>query len=950
MNYGKKEISKKQKEQTSAKVGKKIGFTFVKVLLICFVALIVGGTCIGFGLINGLIKNAPDISGMSVAPTQAATYIYDTDGNPIQKLTAPDSNRTPVTIDKIPIDLQHAVVAVEDERFYEHNGIDVRGIMRAFVVGVSSGNFSEGASTITQQLLKNNVFPDWVNESSLAERFKRKFQEQYLALQLEKSLTKDQILEDYLNTINLGAGAYGVQAAAHRYFNKDVSELTLSESTVIAGITQNPTGYNPILYPEENAKRRVKVLNHMLDQGYIDQTKYDEALNDDVYSRIQETDVETGETSIYTYYEDALIEQAMDDLMEIKGYTQNQAYKALYSGGLKVISNQDKNIQQICDEEFANPANFPSGTLIGLDYELTLESADGEASFYSSDTMREYFEAQDASFNMMFPDSDTANSYAAQYKQAVMKSGDTVLSERISLIPQPQASVVIIDQSTGFVKAIVGGRGTKEASLTLNRATSTRRQPGSTFKPITAYGPAIDRGGMTLATVFDNAPYNYTNGPEVRNWDSDYGYSGLETIRSAITKSVNVVAVKCLTEISPQTGLDYAEKFGITTLYDNDVNSNGDILTDANQPLALGGVRDGVVNLELTGAYAAIANKGQYIEPKFYSKIEDLQGNIVIDNTTPVSSSAVKESTAFLLTSAMEDVIKKPEGTAYGTINLGDMPVAGKSGTTDDTKDIWFEGYTPYYTCGIWGGYDNNEALPDGDIYHSYSKVLWNAIMQRIHQDLPVKEFEQPEDIVTASVCKKSGKLAIPGVCSADPRGSQVYSEYFVRGTEPVADCDVHVAVKICSKTGLKATNTCEAVTKVFVQRPTGSEGTTDDSAYAPPSGTCSGHTILDKLSDLLKGDKDKNKKESETSPDAEDNKPQNPEDANKPSYPGTNPGDTTGEGNGEGTGENNGNGNGTGNGTTTPGDQNNGNGGQTTPSYPGGNSNGDGVIDAPPQ
>lgn len=883
MNYGKSELSKKHKDQTSAKVGKKIGSTFVKVFLICFAALIVGGTCVGFGLINGLIKSAPDISGMSVSPTEAATYIYDVDGNPIQKLTAPTSNRTPVTLDKIPMALQHAVVAVEDSRFYEHNGIDVRGILRAFVVGITSGNFSEGASTITQQLLKNNVFPDWTQESSLAESFKRKFQEQYLALELEKSVSKEQILEDYLNTINLGAGAYGVQAAAHRYFNKDVSDLTLSECTVIAGITQNPTGYNPIIYPEANAKRRTKVLNDMLEQGYITQAEYDETLNDNVYAGIQETDMETGETSIYTFYQDAMIEQIMDDLMVQKGYTHNQAYKALYSSGLKVYSVQDNNIQKICDEEFENPANFPSGTLIGLDYALSVQSEDGKTINYDTESVRQHFAAQDSSFNMMFPDSDTANSYAAQFKEAVVKSSDKVLAERISLVPEPQASVVIIDQSTGFVKAIVGGRGKKEASLTLNRATSTRRQPGSTFKPVTVYAPAIDNAGMTLASVYDNAPYLYKNGVEVKNWDSDYGYSGLETIRSAITKSVNVVAVKCLTDISPQTGLDYAEKFGITTLYDDDVNSAGEHLTDANQPLALGGVSDGVVNVELTGAYAAIANKGQYIKPKFYSKIEDLNGNILIDNT-PVTTSVIQESTAFLLTSAMEDVIKNPSGTAYGSINLGEMPVAGKSGTTDDTKDIWFEGYTPYYTCGIWGGYDNNTALPEGDIYHTYSKVLWNSIMSRIHADLPVKEFEQPSDIISVDICKKSGKLAIAGTCTGDPRGSQVTKEFFVKGTEPTDSCDVHVAVKICSKTGLKATNTCEPVTKIYMQRPQGSEGTTDDSSYAPPGGTCGGHTIIDKLSDLL--GKKKKKTPEATTPKTDD--PTVPDDTTTPDEPPT--------------------------------------------------------------
>lgn len=223
---------------------------------------------------------------IDISPLGYATFLYDGDGNKLRQLSAPDANRLPVSIEQIPVDLQHAVVAIEDERFYEHNGIDVRGILRAFVRNITSGDLSEGASTITQQLLKNNVFTNWTQESTWLERFTRKFQEQYLAIQVEKKINdKNVILENYLNTINLGAGAYGVQAAARQYFNKDVWDLNLSECATLAGITQNPTQYNPIEHPEANAKRRQEVLDHMLDQGYITQAQYDEALADDVYSR-----------------------------------------------------------------------------------------------------------------------------------------------------------------------------------------------------------------------------------------------------------------------------------------------------------------------------------------------------------------------------------------------------------------------------------------------------------------------------------------------------------------------------------------------------------------------------------------------------------------------------------------------------------------------------------------
>ena len=873
MRYGRQDIQKKKRNMTAEKIEQKAGMTLVRLIILFSVTVMVGLVCAGYGVMQGLIKSAPDISDLSTAPSESATYIYDSDGHQLQKLTAATSNRTPVSVSQIPEDLQHAVVAIEDERFYEHNGIDIRGILRAFVVGVTGGSFSEGASTITQQLLKNSVFTDWVSESTLTESFKRKFQEQYLAMELEKNMektmskeeTKQKILQDYLNTINLGAGTYGVQAAARRYFNKDVSELTLSESTVIAGITQNPTGYNPITNPQDNARRREKVLHAMLEQGYITEVQYQEALQDDVYSRIQETASETDDNGIYSYYTDAMIEQILEDLMTEKGYSSTQASHALYSGGLRIYSVQDAAIQQICDEEFANADNYPSETLIGLDYALSIQKASGETIHYGSNDVESYFQEQDTSFNMMFYDEDTARSYAQQFKESVTESKDTVLGERISLVPQPQASVVVIDQSTGYVKAIVGGRGSKEASLTLNRATSTRRQPGSTFKPLAVYAPALESGGKTLASVYDNAPYQYESGAELKNWDSDYGYSGLETIHTALMKSVNVVAVKVLTELTPSVGLHYLEKLGITTLYDNDIDANGNLLTDAYQPLALGGVTDGVVNLELTAAYAALANGGNYIKPKFYSRVEDSNGTVILDNTSSATQ-VFQPSTAWLITKAMEDVIRDPLGTAYNTVNLGDMPVAGKTGTTDSSKDIWFEGYTPYYTCGVWGGYDNNDALPDSDkSYSRYAKVLWNAIMTRIHSELPVTDFTQPEGITSAQICKKSGKLAVPGLCDADPRGSQIMTEYFAAGTAPTDSCTVHVSKKICNQTGLLASDTCPSTTsKVYVQRPEGSSGTTDDSNYAAPTQVCPGHSAAVKI-------EGNTEKESETTKQSSD-------------------------------------------------------------------------------
>lgn len=335
MNFGKSSISKKNAPRTSKKVKKKISFTLARLVLLGLLVLLIGGGLWGYSFVHTLIQDAPDISNVAVSPTEAATYIYNQAGERVQKLTLPESNRDLVSLDRIPEYLQHAVVAIEDERFYEHKGIDPKGILRAFLIGVRSGfHFSEGASTITQQLLKNSVFTDWMSESSFLDSVKRKIQEQYLALQLEKTMTKEQILEDYLNIINLGAGCYGVQAAAYKYFGKNVSELTLSECTVIAGIPQNPTAYNPIIYPEKNAARRREVLNKMLKLEYISQTEYDEALGDDVYSRIHSNEENTDSAaSIYTFYQDALIDQVMEDLMKERAIPTSRPTKRFIPAG-----------------------------------------------------------------------------------------------------------------------------------------------------------------------------------------------------------------------------------------------------------------------------------------------------------------------------------------------------------------------------------------------------------------------------------------------------------------------------------------------------------------------------------------------------------------------------------------------------------------------------------------
>ena len=781
MNFGKRATNRKRNALAShsTMMGKKANVSILRIIFIALIAVLAIGCCMGIGAMRGLIDDAPDISEVNIVPVGEATFVYDANGDQLQKLTAPDSNRMPVTIDQIPLDLQHAVVAIEDERFYEHNGIDIRGILRAGVVGITTGHFSEGASTITQQLIKNNVFTDWVNESTL-ERFERKFQEWYLALELEKQVKdKDVILQNYLNTINLGNGNYGVQAAAQDYFGKDVSDLTLSECTVLAGITQNPTKYNPVINPENNAKRRQEVLDHMLDQEYITKEQYDECLADNVYERIQSVEKESeSENTTYSYFIDELTEQVIQDLQDKRGYSEQQAYNALYSGGLRIYTTQDPSIQQICDEEYSDPDNFPSGSQVELDYALTLKHANGEEENYSTEMLEQYFIQNESSdFTVLFNSQESAQAHVDAYKAAVMTEGDEVVAETVHFTPQPQSSLCIIDQHTGYVKAIVGGRGEKSSSLSLNRATNTTRQPGSTFKPLAAYAAALNECGMSLATTFEDEPFTYDNGEPLYN--ADRQYHGTVTMREAIVHSYNIPAVKCMIEITPELGVEYLQKFGFTTLITEPTEINGGIYDDVNASTAIGGITQGVSNLELTAAYAAIANNGTYIKPVFYTKILDADGNVVIDNT-PEKTTVIKPSTAYLLTNVMEDVVTEGTGTR---VQFGGMHIAGKTGTTDNYRDLWFCGFTPYYTCSVWAGYDDNTVLPQGT-YRTYQQTLWRNIMQRIHADLPDTDFKMPSTVQKASICTQTGLLATSS-CNA-------VTEYFDIDQIPTQYCSGH--------------------------------------------------------------------------------------------------------------------------------------------------------------
>lgn len=823
----------------------------LKIALAMFLILCFAGFAIGIGFVRGSIDAAPSLDILDVQPQGYASQIYDADGNLMQTLVMEGSNREEVSFDQLPDDLVNAFIAIEDSRFYEHNGIDLKGILRAAYVGITSGRFSEGASTITQQLIKNNVLQGGY-ETSMADKLRRKIQEQFLAVKLENQLdSKETILEYYLNTINLGGNCLGVQTAAHRYFGKNVWELTLSECTVLAATTSNPSRYNPLTHPKENAVRRKIVLEKMYEQNFITYDQKNDALDDDVYSRIQTVDNATSGSTVFSYFTDAVYNQVCDDLQSKLGYSASQSYKLLYSGGLQIYSTMDPSIQAIVDEEINNADNYISSTgsrllEYSLNYALTVCHADGSESTYTENDLISYFQSEkkQATFANIYASKEDIYRSVREFKASLLISGDSVTNETITPIIEPQESVVVMNQSNGQVAAISGGRGEKEGSLTLNRALHSSRQPGSASMIISTFAPAIDSCGATLASTYYDAPYSSGN-QQVLNWWGN-PYLGYNNIRQAITYSMNVIGARCLTSpVSDSTAYDYLELFGLGDTSGQEISFS---LANTNSSYT-------VTNEMLTAAFASIANDGIYQKPTYYTKVLDRQGNILLESV-PSQTRIIKSSSAALLTNAMEDVISSDSSYYYqygitptGTLcQVDSMTLAGKSGTTTSGSDVWFIGYSPYYTCGIWSGYDDSKVLSNGTEYH---KTIWQKIMARIHADLDNKYFVFTDELESAKICSKSGLLAVDGVCNSSSSNACVYTEYFAPGTAPTSYCDRHYALRICTESGKSATKYCpgdSVVQRVYLHIDDSdlSSGTTTDSDYLAPSNlqSCDIHTV----------------------------------------------------------------------------------------------------------
>jgi penicillin-binding protein 1A len=757
-------VPKKNKQRTPAR---KFFFTVAKILIVFFIALTFALVGIVGGAVVGYIRSTPEIDEQLLTIRNQNSTVYDmTEKKEIATLTGSENkNREVVTYDKIPKYLKDAFVSIEDERFYKHHGVDLKRTLGATISFITTGgNARYGGSTITQQVVQN------ITENKKRSP-QRKIQEWWKATKLENKLEKWQILELYMNIIYMGRNYYGVQSASNAYFGKDVGQLSLAESAALAGITNLPGRYSPISEKgKKNCLERQKlVLQKMLENSFITKTEYDQAIAENITFKERDKS-EDKVTSKQTYFVDQVIRDVAKDLMDKYGYSKELAYTWIYNYGLKIYTTEDSEVQSAMDEVFLNEKDY-------------------------------------------FPGKRN-------------KKGEL-----------PQAAMTVIDPNTGELRAVYGGRGAKTADSVLNRATQAKRQAGSSFKPIADYGPALDQHLITASTVVDDVPVYMMgpskgmypqNFPESLNGKTYRVYRGLTTIRTAIYRSINVVAAKTWMKLGADTSFEYLEKSGINTNVEDKYLS-----------IALGGLKGGVNPLVMGAAYVPFAHKGMYLQPITYTRVEDSKGNVILDKKKDAkikqkTNIVYEQSTAFIMTDMMKDTCR-PGGTAAYTAFKNakgkQVQIAGKTGTTNDDKDRWFLGYSPYYVGAVWYGYDTPTPVVLSGSKRNPSAVIWNAVMKKIHQDIDKPEdFPMPTGVVKKAVCIKSGKVPTD-LCTRDQQGNAVREEYFIKGTEPKDNdlCDVHVAAivdgdpKSVDTYGrpLLADKYCSSpVEKVFIRRP----------------------------------------------------------------------------------------------------------------------------------
>lgn len=726
-----KKSSKKSKNKKENKGEKKKKHSKLKKFIIIFIVVCILLCLAGIGVFAAIFfSDKWNISKENLVIKMQNSIIYDKDGEVLHEL-AGEENRKIIPLSEMGEYLPKAYVAIEDERFYKHSGIDIKRTAGAIVTYILNGGSSSfGGSTITQQLVKNLMEDD---DDSIA----RKIREWSRAYKLEQMLSKSQILELYLNEIFMGGTVYGVESGSKYYFNKSAKDLSLAESAFLAGINDSPNYYNP--FGEEDKTDIIKnktklVLDKMLEvkdengETFITQEEHDKAV-EEVDAGLKFKQGKFASTSDLSFLEVEAINQVVKDLMEEYDLKEDAAKARVYNNGYKIYTTQDTKIQDRMEEEYL--------------------------------------------------------------KDKYIKKATTKVGKEKN--QHSQSGMVIIDHKTGQVVGCVGGIGKDSPTYGINRATSERQQ-GSAMKPLAAVAPGLENGVITAATVYDDSPTKFGG----VSFGNSTGYDGLITVRKGIEKSSNIVNMKIISDVGPSNAVKFLNEIGMTQLNEKDEN-----LT-----LALGGTTHGSSPLQMAAGYAMIANKGEYIAPTFYTKVEDADGNVILE-AKQEKKRVMTEGNAYILSSILKSPVTG--GTAQMCYMSG-MDVAAKTGTTTSYKDRWLCGFTPYYAAATWFGYDEPETV---SIYGMSNPAMniWSTIMKDIHKDLKGKKFEKPDNIVKAKICMDSGR-------AATDECTRTYMEEFVSGTVP-GKCDGHKKVKICKETGKLATEYCpETEEKTYLSTP----------------------------------------------------------------------------------------------------------------------------------
>ncbi|MDO9535509.1 MAG: PBP1A family penicillin-binding protein [Bacillota bacterium] len=768
--------NKGKKSKKTKSVKKKL-FKLIKILLLLFlIAFIIVGAG-ALTIVYSYVKDAPDFD-EGILPPSVTSYIFDNDGNEITRLYN-EQNRIEIPLEQIPKHVQNAFIAIEDERFYEHFGVDPIAILRSFFINIRERRWGvQGGSTITQQLIKNAFLtPEKTN--------RRKVQEAWLAFNLERKYSKSEILEMYLNRIYFAHGAYGIEAAANTYFNKSANELTVAEGGLLAGVPRSPNFYSPYLNWNESMQRQSLVLNKMHEVGFISHRELVEAKEQEIIL----TDLQTREYPHPYFVDYVLHNELVNILLTMPEFSsREEAYEAIYNTGLKIYTTLDTKAQKATENVLSDESLYSQNIRVDMRRLKTL-MAEGNYSRYPEETLSE------------------------------------------TGILQPQAAAVVANPVTGEVMALVGGRDYGKNNQDLRYL--SRRQPGSAIKPLVTYAPAIEENMLTPGSILDDSPYiRGTWTPE----NFDRRFRGLITVREALVWSWNVPAVRAFEQLTPNIGMEYAKRMGLSTLHSDDFNL----------ATTLGGLTHGVTAFDMAQAYAVLANQGIRIDFFTVKKIKDRNDQLIYEHRSEPEA-VLSPQTAFLMTDILKDVVRR--GTA-GRLRIG-YPVAAKTGTTNENRDAYLVSYTPEIVVSFWIGHDIPKlgTVAGG----SGTPVTYmNALLPKIIEDLEPIDFVRPSGISgPISICNKSGLRPGP-YCPSE----SIVSEIFPTGMVPQHNCNLHLEMEICTVSGLIPGNFCpdhEIETRTFLNRPDfeltderwrGTVGRgPEDMGLMPPTNYCEEHS-----------------------------------------------------------------------------------------------------------